>query len=167
MCSTGWKECISYSKTTYRSCTSSRVSDNFLTLNIEQSQYEHIYADELSSTLKLSNSLICCISQAPYHMVADYCHILLMYQPQLFLFSWKFSLPAILSYIRTHINLRNQFLSLKHVISYNTIFLFREAYIAMAVLRLVEEEKCVVEGAGAVGLAALIAGMVPELKGKR
>ena len=43
----------------------------------------------------------------------------------------------------------------------------REAYIAMAVLRLVEEEKCVVEGAGAVGLAALIAGMVPELKGKR
>lgn len=58
-------------------------------------------------------------------------------------------------------------MSLKHIISYNTIFLSREAYIAMAVLRLVEEEKCVVEGAGAVGVAALIAGMVPELKGKR
>ena len=58
-------------------------------------------------------------------------------------------------------------MSSKHVISYNTIFLSREAYIAMAVLRLVEEEKCVVEGAGAVGVAALIAGMVPELKGKR
>ena len=58
-------------------------------------------------------------------------------------------------------------MSLKHVISHNTIFLSREAYIAMAVLRLVEEEKCVVEGAGAVGVAALIAGMVPELKGKR
>ena len=96
-------------------------------------------------------------------MVASYCHILLMVQPQLFLFSWEFTLLA----IRTHINLRKQFLSLKHVISYNTIFWFREAYIAMAVLRLVEEEKCVVEGAGAVGLAALIAGMVPELKGKR
>ena len=100
-------------------------------------------------------------------MPADYCHILLMYQPQLFLFSWKFILLAILSYIKTHINLRKQFLPLKHVISYNTTFWFREAYIAMAVLRLVEEEKCVVEGAGAVGLAALIAGMVPELKGKR
>ena len=37
----------------------------------------------------------------------------------------------------------------------------------MAVLRLVEEQKCVVEDADAVGLAALIAGMVPELKGKQ
>ena len=37
----------------------------------------------------------------------------------------------------------------------------------MTVLRLVEEQKCVVEDAGAVGLAALIAGMVPELKGKQ
>ncbi|XP_057311655.1 putative threonine dehydratase [Hydractinia symbiolongicarpus] len=42
-----------------------------------------------------------------------------------------------------------------------------EAYIAMAVLRLVEEEKCVVEGAGATGLAAVIGGKLPELKGKR
>jgi len=42
-----------------------------------------------------------------------------------------------------------------------------EAYIAMAVLRLIEEEKCVVEGAGATGLAAVIAGLMPELKGKR
>ena len=63
--------------------------------------------------------------------------------------------------------MRKQFFSLEHVISYKTVFLFREAYIAMAVLRLVEEEKCVVEGAGAVELAALIAGIVPELKGKR
>ena len=37
----------------------------------------------------------------------------------------------------------------------------------MAVLRLVEEEKCVVEGAGATGLAAVIGGLLPELKGKR
>ncbi|XP_057311206.1 L-threonine ammonia-lyase-like isoform X1 [Hydractinia symbiolongicarpus] len=42
-----------------------------------------------------------------------------------------------------------------------------ESYIAMAVLRLVEEEKCVVEGAGATGLAAAFAGLLPELKGKR
>ena len=37
----------------------------------------------------------------------------------------------------------------------------------MAVLRLVEEEKCVVEGAGATGMAAAFAGLLPELKGKR
>lgn len=42
-----------------------------------------------------------------------------------------------------------------------------EAYIAMAVLHLIEEEKCVVEGAGATGLAAAVAGLLPELKGKR
>ena len=34
-------------------------------------------------------------------------------------------------------------------------------------LRLVEEEKCVVEGAGATGIAAALAGLLPELKGKR
>lgn len=42
-----------------------------------------------------------------------------------------------------------------------------EANIAVAVLRLIEEEKCVVEGAGATGLAAAFAGLLPELRGKR
>ncbi|XP_065065823.1 L-threonine ammonia-lyase-like [Rhopilema esculentum] len=42
-----------------------------------------------------------------------------------------------------------------------------ENYIAIAVLRLVEEEKCVVEGAGATGIAAVLAGLLPELEGKR
>jgi len=42
-----------------------------------------------------------------------------------------------------------------------------EEFIAMAILRLVEIEKAVVEGAGAVGLAAILAGLLPELKGKR
>jgi len=42
-----------------------------------------------------------------------------------------------------------------------------EAYIGLAVLRLVEEEKCVVEGAGATGLAAALAGKLDHLKGKR
>ena len=50
---------------------------------------------------------------------------------------------------------------------YNSFLIFSEAYIAMAVLRLIEEEKCVVEGAGATGLAAALAGLLPELKGKR
>jgi threonine dehydratase len=42
-----------------------------------------------------------------------------------------------------------------------------EANIALAVLRLVELEKAVVEGAGAVSLAACLAGALPELAGKK
>ena len=37
----------------------------------------------------------------------------------------------------------------------------------MSILRLIEQEKAVVEGAGATGLAAIIQGLVPELKGKK
>ena len=37
----------------------------------------------------------------------------------------------------------------------------------MAVLRLIEEEKSVVEGAGATGLAALLSGQLDDLKGKK
>ncbi|XP_047102892.1 L-threonine ammonia-lyase [Schistocerca piceifrons] len=43
----------------------------------------------------------------------------------------------------------------------------KEEWIAVAILRLVELEKCVVEGAGAAGLAAILAGHLPEYKGKR
>ncbi|XP_037955991.1 L-threonine ammonia-lyase-like [Teleopsis dalmanni] len=43
----------------------------------------------------------------------------------------------------------------------------KEEWIALAILRLVEEEKCVVEGAGASGLAAILAGHLNDLKGKR
>lgn len=42
-----------------------------------------------------------------------------------------------------------------------------ERAIARAVLRLVELEKSVVEGAGAAGLAALMDGLLPELRGMR
>jgi len=42
-----------------------------------------------------------------------------------------------------------------------------ERAIALAVLRLVELEKSVVEGAGAVPLAACLSGLVPELAGKK
>jgi len=42
-----------------------------------------------------------------------------------------------------------------------------EAAIALAVLRLIELEKSVVEGAGAAPLAAFISGKLPQLKGKR
>ena len=44
--------------------------------------------------------------------------------------------------------------------------LVSEHEIALAVLRLLELEKAVVEGAGAAPLAACLAGLVPELKGK-
>jgi threonine dehydratase len=43
----------------------------------------------------------------------------------------------------------------------------REEFIAIAILRLIELEKAVVEGAGAVGFAAILQGLLPELKGKR
>ena len=42
-----------------------------------------------------------------------------------------------------------------------------EHMIALAVLRLVELEKAVVEGAGATPLAALLSGQLPELRGKK
>ena len=42
-----------------------------------------------------------------------------------------------------------------------------EHMIALAVLRLAEVEKAVVEGAGAVPLAALLSGQLPELRGKK
>lgn len=46
------------------------------------------------------------------------------------------------------------------------VVLVSEHEIARAVLRLVELEKAVVEGAGAVPLAACLAGLCPQLKGK-
>jgi threonine dehydratase len=42
-----------------------------------------------------------------------------------------------------------------------------EEFIALAILRLIEMEKAVVEGAGAIGLAAVLANLVPEFKGKK
>jgi threonine dehydratase len=41
-----------------------------------------------------------------------------------------------------------------------------EELIALAILRLIELEKSVIEGAGAAPLAALLSGQLPELKGK-
>ena len=41
-----------------------------------------------------------------------------------------------------------------------------EDWIAIAILRLVEMEKAVVEGGGAAGIAAILAGLLPELAGK-
>ncbi|CAF0848659.1 unnamed protein product [Brachionus calyciflorus] len=43
----------------------------------------------------------------------------------------------------------------------------KEEFIAIAILRLLELEKAVVEGAGACGFAAIVQGLLPELKGKR
>jgi threonine dehydratase len=47
------------------------------------------------------------------------------------------------------------------------MLLVDERPIALAVLRLLELEKSLVEGAGAAGVAACLEGLVPELKGKK
>ncbi|HVK57632.1 MAG TPA: threonine ammonia-lyase [Candidatus Kapabacteria bacterium] len=47
------------------------------------------------------------------------------------------------------------------------VLLVSEHHIALAILRFLELEKSVVEGAGAAGLAACLAGLVPHLKGKK
>jgi threonine dehydratase len=46
------------------------------------------------------------------------------------------------------------------------VVMVSEHEIALAVLRLVELEKAVVEGAGAAGVAALLSGKAPELRGR-
>ena len=47
------------------------------------------------------------------------------------------------------------------------VLLLREDFIALAILRLIEEEKAVVEGAGVTAFAAVLAGMLPELQDKK
>ncbi len=42
-----------------------------------------------------------------------------------------------------------------------------EEILALAILRLAELEKCIIEGAGAAGLAALLSGSLPELAGRK
>jgi len=43
-----------------------------------------------------------------------------------------------------------------------------ESYVALAVLKLMEHEACIVEGGGAIGLGALLTpGLLPDLKGKK
>lgn len=45
--------------------------------------------------------------------------------------------------------------------------LVNEDWIARSILHLMEQERCVVEGAGACPLAAIIGNLVPELKLKK
>jgi len=45
--------------------------------------------------------------------------------------------------------------------------LVEEDWIAIAILRLIEREKMVVEGAGAVGIAAVLSGQLDHLRGKK
>ncbi|XP_057655967.1 L-threonine dehydratase catabolic TdcB isoform X1 [Diorhabda carinulata] len=53
----------------------------------------------------------------------------------------------------------------KHLV--DKMIVVKEEWIALSILRFVENEKCVVEGAGACGLAAILAGFLNEFKGKR
>ncbi|XP_052225619.1 L-threonine ammonia-lyase-like isoform X2 [Dreissena polymorpha] len=59
----------------------------------------------------------------------------------------------------------NAFATAKDLI--DKMIIVKEENIALAILRLLEMEKAVVEGAGAVGLAAVIENLVPELVGKK
>ena len=43
----------------------------------------------------------------------------------------------------------------------------QEEWVAIAILRCLEMEKAIVEGGGASGVAAVLAGLCPELKGKK
>jgi threonine dehydratase len=43
----------------------------------------------------------------------------------------------------------------------------QEESLALAMLRLAELEKCIIEGAGAAGLAAMLSGQLPELAGRK
>ena len=58
----------------------------------------------------------------------------------------------------------HSFAAIKNVV--DRVVTVDEASIALAILRLIELEKSVVEGAGAAPLAAFLAGKLPELKGR-
>jgi threonine dehydratase len=49
----------------------------------------------------------------------------------------------------------------------NRVVTVDEEDLALAMLRLAELEKCIIEGAGAIGLAALLSGQLPELKDRK
>ncbi|EDO45131.1 predicted protein [Nematostella vectensis] len=59
----------------------------------------------------------------------------------------------------------NAFANAKDLV--NKVIVVSEDFIGLAILHLIELEKSVVEGAGATGLAAVLSGQLPELKGKR
>ncbi|XP_047033511.1 L-threonine ammonia-lyase-like isoform X3 [Helicoverpa zea] len=59
----------------------------------------------------------------------------------------------------------NAFATVKHIV--DRLITVNEDWIARAILHLIEQEKYVVEGGGAIGVAAIMAGLVPELAGKK
>ncbi|CAB3245685.1 unnamed protein product [Arctia plantaginis] len=59
----------------------------------------------------------------------------------------------------------NAFATVKNMV--DKLITVNEDWIARAILRLIEQEKYVVEGGGAVCVAAIMAGLVPELVGKK
>ncbi|XP_063628042.1 L-threonine ammonia-lyase-like [Cydia splendana] len=59
----------------------------------------------------------------------------------------------------------NTFHSLKGLL--DKMVVVKEDWVARAIMHIVEEERYVVEGAGAVAVAAIMAGLFPNLKGKK
>ncbi|KAJ0173576.1 hypothetical protein K1T71_010725 [Dendrolimus kikuchii] len=59
----------------------------------------------------------------------------------------------------------NTFHNLKGIV--DKMIVVKEDWVARAIMHIVEQERFVVEGAGAVSVAALMAGLFPNLKGKK
>ncbi|KAJ8714084.1 hypothetical protein PYW08_007704 [Mythimna loreyi] len=59
----------------------------------------------------------------------------------------------------------NTFFTLKGILT--KMVVVPEDWVARAIMHIIEEEKFNVEGAGAVGMAALMCGLLPNLKGKK
>ncbi|XP_012544440.1 L-threonine ammonia-lyase [Bombyx mori] len=59
----------------------------------------------------------------------------------------------------------NTFYNIKGLV--DKIVVVKEDWVARAIMHIVEEERFVVEGAGAVAVAAIMAGLFPNLKGKK
>lgn len=81
---------------------------------------------------------------------------------------WKRVLSWKLKYLISYVS----YVSIKQSIACNyRIFLFKlvvdETYIARAIISVLERERLVADGAGVCALAAVMQGLVPELRGKR
>ncbi|KAL0869050.1 hypothetical protein ABMA27_007367 [Loxostege sticticalis] len=59
----------------------------------------------------------------------------------------------------------NTFHTLKGTL--DKMIVVKEDWVARAIMHIAEDERCVVEGAGAVSIAAIMAGLFPNLKGKK
>lgn len=75
--------------------------------------------------------------------------------------------PGRMGGIQLYINVLSSSSGNSFILFWHNSFAFREEDILISMLRLLEYERATVDAEGAIGLAALVAGKLPELKGKR